>query len=213
MAQAHQGGAEMNFGAKVGDDERLRRFTSPHWDATLRHGLLPAPRGLALVQDFLNTRGSSGRKDLLSTASAATRWADSAVRAWSECVKVNASALQLSEDDLPAARALRAQLHDATALGWFDSAQTFTATAQFRLGSDGTTWIPNDVGWQGLHALVLGEVFLAHHDGKWRRFKVCADKDCGVAFYDRSWDNRATFHSGRVCRSDARMAAPAITQC
>ena len=53
------------------------------WRAIARYGVRPAPDGLALVHDFLNTQASQESDvDLLGDATRATLWMRTAVPAW-----------------------------------------------------------------------------------------------------------------------------------
>ena len=56
---------------------------SSSWSASQRYELAPAPGGLGLVQDFLNTTGIEGYgPDLLADPALARDWAAGAVRTW-----------------------------------------------------------------------------------------------------------------------------------
>jgi predicted RNA-binding Zn ribbon-like protein len=76
--------------------------------ATSRYGLREAPAGLALVQDFLNTRaiGDHGG-DLLADHDTAQRWARAAVARWAADQGTDAPELTLTAVDLRRLRELR----------------------------------------------------------------------------------------------------------
>ena len=59
--------------------------SNPSWRGTRRYGFRPAPPGgLALVQDFLNTREHAEKgPDLLGDPEHANAWAANAIRNWS----------------------------------------------------------------------------------------------------------------------------------
>lgn len=195
------------------DDDHRRRQAPPPRAATHRYGRLPAPAGLALVEDFLNTRGDGDASDLLRNPTTASDWVGTALDGWAVEMGTAVPALELIEGDLPRACSLRDQLQDALALGWMDPTHTSSGPGEFRFGSNGITWNPAATGWRGLFGLVLGEVFLAHRDGTWKRLKVCAEESCRVAFYDRTWDNRERFHNGRTCQRAAPITARLVTRC
>jgi hypothetical protein len=202
----------LNIAAR--DDHRGRGFQAPpQRAATHRYGRLPAPSGLALVEDFLNTGGGGDVSDLLRHPTTASDWVATALDSWAVEMGIKVPALELTEADLPSACSLRDHLRDALALGWVSPTHICSGPGEFRLGSDGVTWNPTATGWQGLYGLVLGEVFLAHRDGTWKRLKVCAEESCQVAFYDRTWDNRERFHNGRVCQRAAPITARSVTRC
>ncbi|MFI5706321.1 CGNR zinc finger domain-containing protein [Kribbella sp. NPDC051620] len=69
--------------------------------ATTRYTLDPAPDGLSLPQDFLNTRGVGTQPDLLADVPTATAWVAEAL----------ADGVQLSAADLQRLRTFRAELH------------------------------------------------------------------------------------------------------
>ncbi len=71
----------------------------PFWVATGRYGVRPAPGGLALVQDFLNTRASAEGPDLLCDAAHAEAWAASAITAWSAVIGTEYQPLALTDND------------------------------------------------------------------------------------------------------------------
>src|ERR1700728_2935996 len=81
------------------------------WSASQRYGVTAAPDGLALVQDFLNTRGIDGYgADLLADPALAGDWVASAVRTWSGARGVDLQPPALDDADLVKLRALRATI-------------------------------------------------------------------------------------------------------
>ena len=52
------------------------------FEASGRYALLPAPAGLTLVQDLLNTIAAGRQPDLLATAELAAPWLETAARGW-----------------------------------------------------------------------------------------------------------------------------------
>jgi hypothetical protein len=79
------------------------------WPGTRRHGLRPAPAGgLALVQDFLNTREHAEKgPDLLSNAERASAWAANAIQKWSALRSMRSPKLTLTDEDAARPRELR----------------------------------------------------------------------------------------------------------
>ena len=71
------------------------------WPGTRRYGFRPAPPGgLALVQDFLNTREHADKgPDLLGDAENANAWAANAIRNWSALRGAQYPTLVLTDDD------------------------------------------------------------------------------------------------------------------
>jgi predicted RNA-binding Zn ribbon-like protein len=62
-------------------------------------------------------------------------------------------------------------------------------------------WRPTGSGWQWLYSVILTEVLIGQHVGTWKRIKQCSNKNCRATFYDRSWDQRETWHNARACGS------------
>ena len=180
------------------------------WPATDRHGLAPAPAGLGIVQDFLNTHPThpapsakpEPAADLLADLDSAQRWLDAALQNWSQETGVPQSRVLLTEADLDKLCGLRADLtglvrsadqpHDATLL--------LSASVFVRVGSDGTALLePRGDGSRRVSAIVLIETFTAQRLDTWRRLKICRNDRCAVSFYDRSRNNSAVWHDSRDC--------------
>src|SRR6185436_19287010 len=98
-----RGVADMNAPGQESADSRLS------WLATRRYGFRPAPPGgLALVQDFLNTRAHADKgPDLLGDAEHANAWAANAIRNWSALRGTQPTLLVLTDDDAGRLRELR----------------------------------------------------------------------------------------------------------
>src|ERR1700756_3960932 len=78
------------------------------WCASQRYHLSPAPGGLGLVQDFLNTTGIEGYgPDLLGDTPLAGDWAAGAVRMWSALRGLDVRPPVLSDADVSKLRDLR----------------------------------------------------------------------------------------------------------
>jgi predicted RNA-binding Zn ribbon-like protein len=189
----------MTVGADVGwvADPQLPKG---EWLATTRFGLRPAPGGLALVQDFLNTGAEQGR-DLLADATHAEDWSARAARAWSlECdvCDIDVQPPTLTDGDAAKLRDLRAVI-DALVSGESpDPAQGGDlGAAAFAVSKDGQLrWQPTGRGWRWWSAAICCEVLLSQHRGTWQRLKRCRNDLCAVVFYDRSWNNSGACHGG-----------------
>ncbi|CAN5680547.1 CGNR zinc finger domain-containing protein [soil metagenome] len=168
--------------------------------ATARYGVRPAPDGLALVQDFLNTRaGDLTRTDLLSDATHANLWGAPAVHSWSARRGTASEPPALTEHDAAMLRDMRDALDDTLAGGsvetpLLDGVAGFKAT-----GTNRISWLPTGFGWHWFGGAVLGEILLSQHTETWKRLKQCANAGCRATFYDSSWDNSAVWHNGTTC--------------
>jgi hypothetical protein len=174
-----------------------KHLPSPEWVANQRFGLAPAPHGLALVQDFLNTREHRTEgPDMLGDGVSAQSWADAAVRAWSARTGRSWEPPLLSDGDAVKLREFR----DALDTGFqHQPTQQVTANVDFFLDEGELDWLPTGSDWQWLCSVILIEIFIGRHVGTWRRIKQCGNGTCRAAFYDRSSDLRETRHNIRTC--------------
>src|SRR4051812_45093906 len=130
--------------------------------ATSRFGLEPAPGGLGLVQDLLNTSPVPpyGVRDLLGTVADAQRFIAGAVAAWKEHAGATGGVGRLTAVDLPVLRRLRRDLEGrvqnrpTTAVADLPVSLHVDATGRVRLQPVGS-----GVDW--LASAVWGEVLLA----------------------------------------------------
>lgn len=188
-----------------------------NWPATERLSLAPAPGGLALVQELLNTAsgapsGAAAPADLLADGAlgAAQEWADRAVRSWAGETGRGDVRLVLTAEDLPNLRCLRDQLRRAlAACDEGGGAVRFTsAPVVVALSGDGALSVePEGAGARWLASAVLAEGLLAQATGVWRRLKICRNAGCAAAFYDRSRNNSGVWHSVRGCGNAAHLRA------
>jgi CGNR zinc finger protein/putative stress-induced transcription regulator len=192
-------------------------MTSP---ATTRYTLDPAPDGLSLPQDFLNTRGVGGEADLLADVPTAMAWISEAL----------ADGVKLSASDLERLRAFRAELHRLVTPdagqpqpvgenGAADTATPLTAAnpaaasgwsvgAELLLGVDGVVELrPGGSGAEYVVSRVLAEVLAGQQVDGWRRVKACRNPRCAVVFYDRSRNNSGVWHSLKTCGNPANLRA------
>jgi hypothetical protein len=181
---------------------------SKNWSASGRFGLVMAPGGAALVQDFLNTDAIGDCDDLLLDPVSARRWADDAVRAWSAARGEELRPPGLDADDLSRLRELRMRIGgllsgDVDGGGVVDEVSTsfgLSETGQLRLE-------PVGEGWQWLASALWGETLLSQFTDTWRRLKRCRNPDCQSTFYDRSKNNSGVWHNVKVCGNAANLRA------
>ena len=181
-------------------DLTSRRPTSS-WIASERYGFNPAPGGLALVQDLLNTRASMQHsEDMLCDATHAQRWIERAVRAWFAQRGEDHTPPQLTDYDADRLRDLRDML-DRLISGFSEpTGRAYLSVAAIALDGDGTIcWEPVGFGWRWLASAVWVEVLLSQQGSTWQRLKQCPNPVCRLAFYDRSWNNSAVWHNPATC--------------
>jgi predicted RNA-binding Zn ribbon-like protein len=163
----------------------------------------PAPGGLALVQELLNTGlrpadGPSHLADLLADADAAQRWLAAALAQWAQATGQAAPDLRLGGADLAPLRRLRESVR-ALAAG-ADAALPGPVNVSLRFAEDGrVAYGTAATGWRALAALVAAEILLAQRTGTWERFKACPFPRCGIAFFDQTRNNNRVWHDVRTC--------------
>nr|WP_293344783.1 CGNR zinc finger domain-containing protein [Mycobacterium sp.] len=182
---------------------------SSAWAASQRYGLAPAPDGLALVQDFLNTRGIEGYgADLLADTASAGEWAENAVRAWSAKRGMDLRPPALDDADLAKLRAVRATISSLVAGQAPSGLGAGPVSASFALSDAGEVRLdPSGSGWRWLASALFGEILLGQHAGTWRRIKQCHNHHCGSTFYDRSKNNSGVWHDVKTCGNAANLRA------
>ncbi len=199
-AQCNSGGTSAHPGPKpVGPD--------PSWQATRRFGFRPAPPGgLALVQDFLNTRAYADKgPDLLGDAERARAWAANATRNWSALRGMQYPTLTLTDDDAARLRDLREVLDMVLTGSLTEPPRHALGTAAIALSVAGEmSWMPTGHGWCWLASAIIGEVALSQETGTWRRMKQCRNPMCRATFYDSSWNNRGACHHHSTTSVTAR---------
>lgn len=185
---------------------------------TAKFGLDPAPRGLRLVQDFVNTSlyaHCDTPDDVLHDTAGATEWLGSALARWADATGRPAPALTLQQPDLAVARGLREQLRHAlrASAAHVDSATaslgaSATGTPAESTGADIRLTIARDLGVgvqpvgsgaQGLAALIALELLLAEGTDGAVRLKTCAAIRCGACFYDGSPNRSRSWHNTKLC--------------
>ncbi|MET7453604.1 CGNR zinc finger domain-containing protein [Streptomyces sp. NPDC005574] len=189
------------------------------WSASTRYEVEPAPVGLALVHDLLNTI-SAGRPraaDLLDGLADAQAWVDQALDCWAKERGQAAAQVSLTESDLEELRGLRAELRRLLASGngdgtdagdWTVVPAVHVAAAAVRMDRNGRAVLePRGQGWRYVAALVLLEVFQAQQADIWRRLKVCRNTRCTTAYFDRSRNNSGVWHSTKTCGNPENLRA------
>lgn len=172
--------------------------------STTRFGIAPAPDGLALVQDLLNTRqiGSYG-DDLLAIRESAASWLREALPA----AAARVSTVDLSEQDLTALHQLRSEVRSVVT-GDGASQAGLVASASLTVSPSGELDLePAGTGVRHIAAAVWIEVFLAQRSGGWARLKICRSQECGSAFYDHSKNNSGVWHDVRTCGNRENLRA------
>jgi predicted RNA-binding Zn ribbon-like protein len=181
-----------------------------------RFGLAPAPRGLRLVQDLVNTslaeHSDSARPDLLADAGRAGAWLGRALDAWSAATGNPVPAIQLDELDLPALRdhreLLRESLRAAAPGPVAAPSRDVTGKVLLAVAPDGTVrYEPFESGWRAVRALTSVEALLAQASGTWPRLKACAYPPCGACFYDSSPNRTRVWHDTKLCGNITNLRA------
>ena len=155
--------------------------SKPSWQGTRRYGFRPAPPGgLALVQDFLNTREHAEKgPDLLGDAEHANACAEDAIRNWS-ALRGTQYPLLILTDDAAGLRELRDVLDMVLTGGRIMPPQHVVGTAGIALGVAGElSWMPTGHGWRWLGSAIMGEVVFGQETGMWRRMKQCRNPCAG----------------------------------
>jgi predicted RNA-binding Zn ribbon-like protein len=163
----------------------------------------PAPMPLLMVQGFVNTQDIEQGTDQLDDPGTARKWLVSA--------GLLAPGSELARADLGCARAVRQALrsmlmsnggHTVRA----DELAPLRALAEARrprleVGNDGTVSLESSAGNTPQDALfeLLLIVRGAQEDGSWARLKVCANPECGWAYFDRSRNQQGNWCDMAVC--------------
>jgi hypothetical protein len=178
------------------------------WSASQRYGLAPAPGGLGLVQDFLNTVGIHDYPDLLDNTTLADEWAADALGAWSAVRWIDAQPPSLTERDLARLRSLRDTMAKLVTGEPTGGLGTGSVSASYALSDRGDVRLePSGGGWRWLAAALWGEILLGQQDGTWRRVKQCHNHRCRSTFYDRSKNNSGVWHDVKTCGNAANLRA------
>jgi predicted RNA-binding Zn ribbon-like protein len=176
-------------------------------DSTGRLLVDPAPGGLSVVQDLLNSAGmpAAAVPDLLADAAAAQAWLDAALRTWGGQTGRTPPRISVAESDLAALRDLRTRVR-----GWVTGAadeRALPLDAAVSFGADGPTHAPRGDGAAAVTSLVVLEVLLAAAAGRLARLKTCRNPACGAAFYDLSRNSSRVWHDMRTCGNAINLRA------
>jgi len=181
---------------------------STWWAASDRFGIAMAPGGVALVQDFLNTKAIEDHPDLLADPVLAQSWLTTAVRAWSTTRGDEELPPTLTPTDVTKLRALRATIAGLITEDVGGSPGIGSVSASFALSDSGDVRLePAGSGWRWLASALWGEILLSQQTGTWRRLKRCHNPDCRSTFYDRSKNNSGVWHDVKVCGNAANLRA------
>jgi predicted RNA-binding Zn ribbon-like protein len=166
--------------------------------------LKPAPEPLLLVQAFVNTRNLDTGTDLLAEVGTGNEWLH-----LSGLLGPEATAAAV---DLSAAREVRESLRALIAHNGHGPAptaddmrplQAVTRSWRPRLAIDPAGRVQLSPGSGGRLADGLVRLLLivrdAQQDGSWDRLKVCGNRDCSWAFYDRSHSRRGAWCDMASC--------------
>jgi predicted RNA-binding Zn ribbon-like protein len=177
--------------------------------ATQPGGRAPAPPGLAVLQDFLNTADLEEGQDDLADVEGLGSWL--AARGLAD------RDLTIREGDRRRLVGLREALRDvidgrdhggidgAALQVVADAAQD--AAVRVTLGPDGAAALtPASSGLDGFVARLLAEIAAAQLEGAWARLKVCPRDVCRWAFYDGSKNRSGRWCTMRICGSRTKSA-------
>ncbi|GAA1647564.1 CGNR zinc finger domain-containing protein [Kribbella alba] len=198
------------------------------WSATSRFDIEPAPTGLALVQDLLNTAAAGPAPDLLSEVDSAEVWLSAALAEWSSATGRPVAEVVLDAEALQELRAFRDNLRglitgaqepapetvpdaepESPSTAARDGACDLPAgAAVLELAKDGSVYLrPQETGHEMLVTLVLAALFEGQQTDKRRRLKTCRNPRCQVAFYDHSRNASGVWHSVRTCGNVSNLRA------
>jgi hypothetical protein len=186
------------------------------WSASHRYGLAPAPGGLGLVQDFLNTiRIQDYAPDLLDDVEQAQAWAIGAARTWA-ALRGGGGSIEdrfptLHDGDLPKLRSLRdaiaglvtGESPDGRGIGVIAGASVTFAPSE----TGDVLLVPSGSGWRWLASALLSEIVLSQQADTWRRLKRCHRDGCDSTFYDRSKNNSGVWHNVKTCGNTENLRA------
>jgi len=160
------------------------------------------PAQLSVVAAFLNSAAIDGQPDHLHTAGEVSKWL---IR--QRLVPPGTQFDQRDAQRLLEVRETLRQLASANAGSDVDLRAVTTlneAVRRIRLGirlhpTDGYRLIAEGAGIDRPIGELLLRVMSAMNADTWARLKVCANPDCGRAFYDSSRNRSARWHSMATC--------------
>ena len=165
-------------------------------------GRAPAPAGLRLVQQFINSVDREHGPELFADPTGLADWlverdllpagAGVSELEWRQALDVREGlrALALHNNGAPL---------DSEAVTRLNAAAR-SADLVVRIGATGrATLAPVRGGVDGALARLLGDVARAMADGTWARMKACPNDVCHWAFYDHSRNGSGTWCSMNIC--------------
>jgi hypothetical protein len=172
-------------------------------------GRAPAPAGLALVQDFLNSTDLEEGRDELAEVDG--------LRSWLIDRRLAPPDLPIREGDRRRLVTVREALRDViegrdhgdvdpSAIRVIDDAAA-DSTVRITLGGRGDASLaPAGSGLDGFVARLLADIATAQLDGTWDRLKVCPRDVCRWAFYDHSKNRSGRWCTMAICGSRTKSA-------
>ena len=172
-------------------------------------GRAPAPEGLAILQDFLNTTDLEDALDDLTDIDG--------LRAWLAERDLATADLPIREGDRRRLVSLREALRDIVegrdhggidpeAVRVVDDAAA-AATVRITLDRGGdAAMTPAATGLDGFVARLLADIATAQLDGTWDRLKICPRDVCRWAFYDSSKNRSGRWCTMAICGSRTKSA-------
>jgi predicted RNA-binding Zn ribbon-like protein len=171
----------------------------------------PAPHGLDLVIDFVNTLDLDEGTDALAT--------EDSVRAWLvEERLLSPASTSVSREDREHALRLRAALREMMLANNGEALDGGAGRELQRVARRGDLRVdftaggavglaPGATGVAGALAGLLVPVAQALGDGSWQRVKACRSRDCQWAFYDRSRNRSGVWCEMAVCGNRTKVRA------
>lgn len=181
---------------------QAKRLSQEHWS----HTVSMAPIGLDVAQAFVNSEDRTRGADEMANAEALSDW----LTKWGLAPRE----IELSTLDQVKTHQLRTELRALIAAQHFKRGTSprtdlnrLLATIGFRAFAEPEGLLrfePSSEGLDGALAKLLLIAVQAQGDGTWRRLKVCAHKDCGRVFYDRSANRSGRWCSMRTCGNKSK---------
>jgi predicted RNA-binding Zn ribbon-like protein len=167
------------------------------------------PRGIGLIEEFVNSANLEGETDAIATPDG--------LRDWLADHELLPARANVTDADVPRAQEVRESIRsllqsnsgaplDQSALASLNaSAEDAHLRVRFDAGG-GAQLVPDESGVPGALAQILALTYTAMADDTWSRLKVCREHTCQWAFYDHSKNRSRTWCSMSVCgnRTKAR---------
>jgi hypothetical protein len=185
------------------------------WSATDRFRARPAPGGLALVQELVNTHAvQRDGEDLLADRASAQQWLRNAAKQWGETQGQPSPHLELTESDLRKLLELRSLVAGLLAVPVDERAEGAPARIKVQVRTnvvcdeEGRVGLePVGKGGDWLQSAVWSEILLAQRAGTWARLKLCREPGCRSAFYDTSRNHSGVWHNVHICGNITNLRA------